>query len=39
LNEIAFNVLSERAPQAFARDVDVQFDRSETPAMIPETAC
>jgi two-component system sensor histidine kinase TctE len=35
LNEIAFNVLSERAPQAFARDIDVQFDRFESPALIP----
>ena len=34
LNEIAFNVLSERAPQAFARDIDVQFDRSDGPAVI-----
>jgi two-component system, OmpR family, sensor histidine kinase TctE len=34
LNEIAFNVLSERAPQAFARDVDVQFDRFDKPALI-----
>jgi two-component system, OmpR family, sensor histidine kinase TctE len=34
LNEIAFNVLSERAPQAFARDVDVQLDRFEKPALI-----
>ena len=34
LNEIAFNVLSERAPQAFARDIDVQFDRFDGPAMI-----
>jgi two-component system sensor histidine kinase TctE len=35
LNEIAFNVLSERAPQAFARDIDVQFDRFDGRAMIP----
>ena len=35
LNEIAFNVLSERAPQAFARDIDVQFDRFDGPAPIP----
>ena len=35
LNEIAFNVLSERAPQAFARDIDVQFDRFDGPAIIP----
>jgi two-component system, OmpR family, sensor histidine kinase TctE len=34
LNEIAFNVLSERAPQAFARDIDVQFDRFDGRAMI-----
>ena len=34
LNEIAFNVLSERAPQAFARDIDVQFDRVDGRAMI-----
>ena len=34
LNEIAFNVLSERAPQAFARDIDVQFDRFDGPALI-----
>jgi two-component system sensor histidine kinase TctE len=34
LNEIAFNILSERAPQAFARDVDVQFDRFDGRAMI-----
>ena len=33
LNEIAFNVLSERAPQAFARDIDVQFDRCDGPAL------
>jgi two-component system, OmpR family, sensor histidine kinase TctE len=35
LNEIASNVLSERAPQAFARDIDVQFDRFDAPALIP----
>jgi two-component system sensor histidine kinase TctE len=35
LNEIAFNVLSERAPQAFARDIDVQFDRFDGQAIIP----
>jgi len=35
LNEIAFNVLSERAPQAFARDIDVQFDRFDGQAVIP----
>jgi two-component system, OmpR family, sensor histidine kinase TctE len=35
LNEIAFNVLSERAPQAFARDIDVQFDRFDGRAVIP----
>jgi two-component system, OmpR family, sensor histidine kinase TctE len=35
LNEIAFNILSERAPQAFARDIDVQLDRFEGRAMIP----
>jgi two-component system sensor histidine kinase TctE len=35
LNEIAINVLSERAPQAFARDIDVQFDRSDGSALIP----
>ena len=35
LNEIAFDVLSERAPQAFARDIDVQFDRFDGRAMIP----
>jgi two-component system sensor histidine kinase TctE len=35
LNEIAFNVLSERAPQAFARDIDVQFDRFDGRAIIP----
>jgi two-component system, OmpR family, sensor histidine kinase TctE len=35
LNEIAFNVLSERAPQAFARDIDVQLDRFDGRAMIP----
>jgi two-component system sensor histidine kinase TctE len=35
LNVIAFNVLSERAPQAFARDIDVQFDRFDGPALIP----
>ncbi|MBW8853193.1 MAG: sensor histidine kinase, partial [Bradyrhizobium sp.] len=34
LNEVAFNVLSERAPQAFARDIDVQFDRFDGPAVI-----
>ena len=34
LNEIAFNVLSERAPQAFARDIDVQFDRFDGRATI-----
>jgi len=34
LNEIAFNVLSERAPQAFARDIDVQLDRFDGRAMI-----
>jgi two-component system, OmpR family, sensor histidine kinase TctE len=34
LNEIAFNVLSERAPQAFARNIDVQFDRFDGRAMI-----
>src|SRR5204862_7845368 len=34
LNEIAFNVLSERAPQAFARDIDVQFDRYDGRAVI-----
>ena len=34
LNEIAFNILSERAPQAFARDIDVQFDRFDGRAMI-----
>jgi two-component system sensor histidine kinase TctE len=34
LNEIAFNVLSERAPQAFARDIDVQFDRFDGRAMV-----
>ena len=34
LNEIAFNVLSERTPQAFARDIDVQFDRFDSPALI-----
>lgn len=34
LNEIASNVLSERAPQAFARDIDVQFDRCDGPALI-----
>src|SRR5205814_8856402 len=34
LNEIAFNVLSERAPQAFARDIDVQFDRFDGAALI-----
>lgn len=34
LNEIAFNVLSERAPQAFTRDIDVQFDRFDGGAMI-----
>ena len=38
LNEIAFNVLSERAPQAFARDVDVQLDRFEKPALISGNA-
>jgi two-component system sensor histidine kinase TctE len=35
LNDIAFNVLSERAPQAFTRDIDVQFDRCDKPALIP----
>ncbi|MGY4284304.1 two-component system sensor histidine kinase TctE [Bradyrhizobium sp. LM2.7] len=35
LNVIAFNILSERAPQAFARDIDVQFDRFDGPALIP----
>jgi two-component system sensor histidine kinase TctE len=35
LNEIAFNVLSERTPQAFARDIDVQLDRFDGPALIP----
>jgi two-component system sensor histidine kinase TctE len=35
LNEIAFNVLSERAPQALARDIDVQFDRFDGRAVIP----
>jgi len=34
LNEIAFNVLSERAPQAIARDIDVQFDRFEGRAIV-----
>jgi two-component system, OmpR family, sensor histidine kinase TctE len=34
LNEIAFDVLSERAPQAFARDIDVQFDRFDEAALI-----
>jgi len=34
LSEIAFNVLSERAPQAFARDIDVQFDRFDGPAVV-----
>ena len=34
LNEVAFNVLSERAPQAFARDIDVQFDRFDGHAAI-----
>jgi two-component system sensor histidine kinase TctE len=34
LNEIAFNVLSERAPQAIAQDIDVQFDRFDGPAMV-----
>jgi two-component system sensor histidine kinase TctE len=34
LNKIAFNVLSERAPQAFARDIDVQFDQFDGQAMI-----
>jgi two-component system sensor histidine kinase TctE len=34
LNEIAFNVLSERTPQAFAGDIDVQFDRFDGPAVI-----
>ena len=34
LNEIAFNVLSERAPQAIARDIDIQFDRFDGRAMI-----
>jgi two-component system sensor histidine kinase TctE len=34
LNEIAFNVLSERTPQAFERDIDVQFDRFDGPAPI-----
>lgn len=34
MNEIAFNLLSERAPQAIARDIDVQFDRSEGRAMV-----
>ena len=34
LSDIAFSVLSERAPQAFARDIDVQFDRFDGRAMI-----
>jgi two-component system sensor histidine kinase TctE len=34
LNKIAFDVLSERAPQAFARDIDVQFDQFDGHAMI-----
>ena len=35
LNEIVFDILSERAPQAFARDIDVQLDRFDGRAMIP----
>ena len=35
LSEIAFNVLSERAPNALARDIDIQFDRFDGRAMIP----
>jgi two-component system sensor histidine kinase TctE len=35
LSEIAFNVLSERAPNALARDIDIQFERFDGPAMIP----
>jgi len=34
LNDLAFNVLSERAPQAFARDIDVQFDRFDGPVIV-----
>jgi two-component system sensor histidine kinase TctE len=34
LNEIAFNLLSERAPQALARDIDVQFDRCDGRAIV-----
>jgi two-component system, OmpR family, sensor histidine kinase TctE len=34
LSEIAFNVLSERAPNALARDIDIQFDRFDGRAMI-----
>jgi two-component system sensor histidine kinase TctE len=35
LSEIAFNVLSERAPNALARDIDIQFERFDGRAMIP----
>jgi two-component system sensor histidine kinase TctE len=34
LNEIAFNLLSERAPQALARDIDMQFDRFDGRAIV-----
>jgi two-component system, OmpR family, sensor histidine kinase TctE len=34
LNAVAFNILSERAPNALARDIDVQFDRCDAPATV-----